>query len=142
MSDLTQSPGIRPDIRQGEVMNTRSAQSAHLESRRWWWPSAVAGVAASAAIAAIAVVPIAGHAMPVEGTRLEAPATFSPATRGTFEPSETDTESRRPCFMVRERWNVALDWHQPVCPRARPTSNHDAESQHASPARPNANLGV
>jgi hypothetical protein len=123
-------------------MNTRSAQSAHLESRRWWWPSAVAGVAASAAIAAIAVVPIAGHAMPVEGTHPEAPGTFFPATRGTFEPAGTDTETGRPCFMTRHHWNVAIDWHQPACPRTRSTSGHGAEDQQASPARPNAALGV
>jgi hypothetical protein len=123
-------------------MNIRSAQSVHLESRRWWWPSAVAGVAASAAIAAIAVVPIAGHAMPVEGTRLEAPATFFPVPHGTFEPSRAHTGTGRPCFMVRQRWNVALDWRQPTCPRRQPTSNRGAEGQQASLSRPNADLGV
>ena len=110
-------------------MNNRSAQFAHLESRRWWWPSAVAGVAASAAIAAIAVVPIAGYAMPTEGTRYEAPGTFFPAPPDTS--GGAGTETVRPCFMVRPRWNVALDWPQPTCPRTPPTTG---SRRHRGPA--------
>lgn len=117
-------------------MNIRSAQSANLESRHRW-TSAAAGVAA---IAAIAVVPPAGHAMPMEGTRYEAPSTFFPVHPDT---SEVDgAESVRPCFMIRSPWNVALDGPQPTCPRTAPTRDGDTAAQQASRTRPNAYLGT
>ena len=120
-------------------MNNRTAQLAHPESRRWWWPSAAAGVAATAAIAAIAVVPVAGYAMPTESTRYEAPGTFVPPAPDT----SGGAEAVRPCFMVRPRWNVALDWPQPTCPRIPPTTGHaDTAAPQVFRPRPNALLGA
>jgi hypothetical protein len=123
-------------------MNDRSAPLAHLESRGWWWPPAVAGVAASAAIAAIAAVPLVGHAVPMEGTRYEAPGTFFPARPDTSAGPETETGPVRPCFMVRPRWNVALDWPQPTCPLEPAADLSDAEPQQVPRARPNAWYGT
>jgi hypothetical protein len=123
-------------------MNNRSVLSAHLETPRWWWTPGVAGVAVSAAIAAIVVVPLAGHAMPTERTRYEAPGTFHPAHPATPEAAGTEIGTVRPCFMVRPRWNVALDGPQPTCPLKRPTTGHgDTEARQPSRSRPNAYLG-
>jgi hypothetical protein len=76
------------------------------DSRRWWWPSAAAGMVGATAVAAIVAIPTAGQARPVEISRNEAPAIVIPAPA-----PGTD----HPCFMVRFRWNTALDGPQPTC---------------------------
>ncbi len=83
------------------------------DSRRWWWPSATAGVVGTAAIAAILILPTTGHAMPVETFRNEAPATVF----GNQSFVAPDGAADHPCFMTRAHWNVALDYAQPVCGR-------------------------
>ena len=82
-------------------MNSYSLSS---DSPRWWWPSAVAGVAGTAAAAAILVVPGAVQAVPKQ---------ISPA-----EPASSvyiGETYDRPCFMWRTVWNEALDGPQPRC---------------------------
>jgi hypothetical protein len=78
----------------------------------WWWIPTASGVAATAAIAAIAIVPTGASAIPVpgdgggastSGTVSEGPTTQSPA------------DYTRPCFMVRAQWNEA-EGEQPRCP--------------------------
>jgi hypothetical protein len=82
-------------------MNSFSLTS---DSRRWWWPSAVAGTASTAAIAAILVLPGAVQAVP------EPVAPAEPA--GSFFIGDTYD---RQCFMLRSPWNEALDGFQPRC---------------------------
>ena len=83
-------------------MNSYSLSS---DSRRWWWPSALAGTASAAAITAMVVLP---------GVVQAAPEPLSPA-----EPARSvfigDTDDRQ-CFMFRSPWNEALDGVQPRCP--------------------------
>ena len=90
-----------------------NSYSLTADSRRWWWPSATAGVAGTAAIAAILILPTTGHAMPTETVRNEAPATVFGSHSFAFTYAPAD----RPCFMTRAHWNVALDGAQPVCSR-------------------------
>ena len=85
-----------------------NSYSLDSESRRWWWPSATAGGVGIAAIAAIVVLPTTGNAMPVDYTG-QAPDQGS--TVFLTEP----TGPTHPCFMLRPRWNTALDGPQPVC---------------------------
>lgn len=86
----------------------QNSYSLSSESRRWWWPSATAGGVGVAAIAAIVVLPTTGHAIPVDDT---GPA---PDLGGTVFLEET-TGPTHPCFMIRARWNEALDYEQPTC---------------------------
>ena len=82
-------------------MNSYSLTS---DSRRWWWPSAAAGVAGAATITAILVLPAAVQAVP------EPVAPAEPAQ------SVIVGEVRdRQCFLLQPRWNVALDGFQPRC---------------------------
>ncbi len=89
-------------------MNSYSLSS---DSGRWWWPQAAAGAGAVAAIAAILVVPTTGHAEPEDAVPDEV------ATVVIDEPRfvRSDDPHARPCFMIRPRWNVALDGPPPVC---------------------------
>ncbi|MGZ8743662.1 MAG: hypothetical protein ACXWXO_12155 [Nocardioides sp.] len=84
-------------------MSTYSLTSG---SRRWWWPSAAAGVAAAGLIGVIVVSPASGGGAPAEITRQPPPAAVFP---------QHSAGDDRPCFMVRPRWNVALDGFQPTC---------------------------
>ena len=82
-------------------MNSYSLSS---DSRRWWWPSAVAGAAGTAAITAILVLPGAVQAVPEP---------VSPA-----EPAHSvfiGDSYEHQCFMRRSVWNEALDGPQPRC---------------------------
>ena len=83
-----------------------NSYSLSADSRRWWWPSAVAGTAGSAAIAAILVLPGAVQAVP------------EPVTPGAPVGSVVigDTTYDRQCFLLRSPWNEALDGFQPRCP--------------------------
>lgn len=83
-------------------MNSYSLTS---DSRRWWWPSALAGTASTAAIAAILVLP---------GVVQAVPEPLSPAepARQVFLVDTYDSQ----CFLLRSPWNVALDGFQPRCP--------------------------
>jgi len=65
------------------------------ESRRWWMPSAAAGVAATSAILMIALVPANGYASEPRDQR---PAVGVPAT---------DSTGYRPCYLVRPHGNLA-----------------------------------
>lgn len=98
-------------------MSSRSSRKSHLESPRWWLPSAVAGILASGAIVAIAVVPLAGNAKPMEPAdgMYSQVTTTTPAAPRTVKVPGTDSRPGHACFMHRARWNVALDFHQPVC---------------------------
>ena len=82
-------------------MNNYSLTS---DSRRWWWPSAVAGTAGAAAIAAILVLPGAVQAAPE-------PSAPAEPTRSVF----IDESFDRQCFLFRAQWNVGLDGFQPKC---------------------------
>ena len=89
-------------------MNTKHhSYSLTSDSRRWWWPSATAGGVGLAAIAAIVVLPTAGNAIPVDHTGQV------PDVGGTVLLVE-HAGPTHPCFMVRARWNTALDGPQPV----------------------------
>lgn len=81
-----------------------NSYSLSADSRRWWWPSAVAGTAASAAVAAILVLPGAVQAVP---------DTVSPvdAERSGYVGETFDHQ----CFLRRSNWNEALDGPQPLC---------------------------
>ena len=81
--------------------------SISADSRRWWWPSAVAGAAALAATMAIPMA--AGHAIPLDDQPV---GTGAGVTSEVATPVDTD---ERPCFMVRAHRNEALDWPQPLC---------------------------
>ena len=76
------------------------------ESRRWWMPSAAAGVAAASAIAVITMVPISTYAASSE-PRDRGPAASAPAA--------SDHTKYRSCFMIRPNWNPALEGPQPRC---------------------------
>lgn len=82
-------------------MNSYSLTS---DSRRWWWPSAVAGTAGAAAIAAILVLPGAVQAVPQPVTPAE--PVGSVLIGDTYD---------RQCFLLRSSWNEALDGVQPRC---------------------------
>lgn len=88
-------------------MNRYSLKS---DSNRWWWPSAAAGALATACVAAILALPAAGDAIPATpdggGGRL------SPIVITDLALS---TSAGHPCYLVRGRWNNALDGPQPVC---------------------------
>ena len=76
------------------------------ESRRWWMPSAAAGVAAASAIAVIAMVPVTTYA-----------ASSEPRNQGSAvsAPNDADQTRYRACFMIRPNWNPAVDGPQPRC---------------------------
>ncbi len=93
--------------------SNQNSYSLGSDARRWWWPSATAGGVGLAAIAAIVVLPTAGHAIPVDDT---GQGTDIGVTVLLAEPTGTT----HPCFLVRARWNTALDGPQPVC-GGRPT---------------------
>lgn len=80
------------------------------DGRRWWWCPALAGAAATAVVATIVALPVAGQATPVPIDRYEARAVYGPAAVAT-----ATTPTDRPCFLHRARWNPALDGPQPVC---------------------------
>lgn len=84
-----------------------SSYSLISDSRRWWWPSAAAGVVAAGLIGVIVVSPASGGSAPADQVNPQAP----PAA---VFPVHSDGNDR-PCFMVRPRWNVALDGPQPTC---------------------------
>lgn len=107
-----------------------NSYSLSADSRRWWWPSAAAGVAGTAVITAILVLPTAVQAQP----ELIAPAEPAPVFIG-----ETHVHQ---CYMLRLPWNEALDGHQPRCstPTTTPASGGiavDPVADDFSP-RPNA----
>lgn len=90
-----------------------NSYSISADSRRWWWPSAAAGVAGTAAITAILVVPGAVQAVPEP----IAPAEPAPVFIGESHVHQ--------CYMVRFPWNEALDGPRPSC-----------TSETSAPARP------
>src|SRR5688572_24673400 len=99
-------------------MNSKYSISA--DSRRWWWTSAAGGAAATAAIAAIVTVPAAvGHAIPDPdrgtGTGASVTSTVTSGTNAQAMAATRYVAGNRPCFMVRARWNIAMDGSQPVC---------------------------
>jgi hypothetical protein len=77
------------------------------ESRRWWLPSAAAGLAASSAIAVIALVPVSTYA-----------ASSEPRDRGSAVSAQiaddADGTRYRACFMIHPNWPT-LDGPQPRC---------------------------
>ena len=77
------------------------------ESRCWWLPSAAAGVAASAAIAAIALVPVSTYAASSEPRDQGSAASAKIAD----DPGQT---GYRACFMIHPNWPT-LDGPQPRC---------------------------
>jgi hypothetical protein len=79
------------------------------DSRRWWWPSALAGAAGVAAITAVLVLPGAGQAVPEP----QSPAEPAP-------PVFLDQSFDRQCFLWRANWNEGLDGFQPRCPGSVP----------------------
>ncbi len=97
-------------------MNRYSLSS---DSRRWWWLSATTGAAATASVAAVLLLPGVGQAAPD-------PVTPAEPALGVLVPQDPPTD--RACFMVRPRWNVALDGTQPRCEiyRARARSTRTA----------------
>lgn len=77
----------------------------------WWWIPTAGGVAATAAIAAIAIVPLGGaSAIPVPGDG----GTGTSHGSGGGSPQDP-ADYTRPCFMVRASWNDA-EGPQPRCP--------------------------
>lgn len=82
-------------------MNRYSLDS---ESRRWWWPSAAAGAVGTAAVTALFVLPASQV-----GAVPAAPEPAAPA------PVADTTSVDRPCYIVQEHWNTALDGPQPLC---------------------------
>ena len=82
-----------------------SSYSLTSDSRRWWWPSAAAGVVTAALIGVVVVSPATGHDAPVAPRQAPPAAVFPEHSAG----------DDRPCFMVRPRWNVALDGPRPTC---------------------------
>lgn len=107
-----------------------NSYSLSADSRRWWWPSAAAGVAGTAAITAILILPTAVQAQP------EPLAPAEPA-HSVYIGDVVD----RPCFMLRSPWNVALDGHQPRCstPTTTPASGGLAVVPSADDFRPRPN---
>ena len=101
--------GNRPRTSRRRTMNTRqNSLTLTSDSRRWWWPSATAGGVGLAAVAAIVVLPTAGSAIPVDHTGQV------PDVDGAVLLVE-HAGPAHPCFLVRARWNTALDGPQPVC---------------------------
>jgi hypothetical protein len=78
------------------------------DGHRWWWCPTLAGAAATAAVATIIALPVAGQATPVPIDRYEAPVFYVPV-------ATTTTRIDHPCFLYRARWNEPLDGPQPVC---------------------------
>ena len=74
------------------------------DSRRWWWPSAAAGTAGVAAVAAILVLPATVQASthPV-----------APVERDYSVLVDEDRDGQ--CFLLRAQWNEGLDGVQPQC---------------------------
>lgn len=83
------------------------------DSPRWWWPSAAAGAVGLAAVTTILVLPPAVQAVP------EQPAPVAPASSGLLGVTTPD----RPCFLVRARWNEAIDGPQPLCGGQPPSTS-------------------
>lgn len=84
-------------------MNRYSLQA---EGRRWWWTSASAGLVATAAITAILTTPVSGAASPDKRDY----------DRVSQLPPPPAPDATRPCFIVQDQWNEALDGPQPTCP--------------------------
>ncbi|HQR26832.1 MAG TPA: hypothetical protein PLP61_07325 [Nocardioides sp.] len=86
-------------------MTTHTFES---DSRFWWWRPAAAAVVVSGALSAIVLIPVTSQARPEPITRHQVPL---------FIPTSTapDGATGHPCYLVRARWNVALDYPRPVC---------------------------
>jgi hypothetical protein len=99
----------------------------------WWWIPTAGGVAVTAAIAAIAIVPLGGSAaipVPVDGSGTS--ASHDPGG-GKRDPGAW----MRPCFRVQPNWNDA-EGPQPRCPKPRFTGSERAAALARAPIAPPA----
>ena len=79
-------------------------------SDHWWWIPTAGGVAATAAIAAIAIVPLGGaSAIPVPGVG------GTGTSHGSGGGAQDPADYTRRCFMGQASWNDA-EGPQPRCP--------------------------
>jgi hypothetical protein len=91
------------------------------ESRRWWWPSAISGLAASSAIAVITLVPASTYAVSSH-PRNEAPSVSAPVAH------DAPRVRYHLCFMGRPNWNRAVEGPQPRCAVRGSDAGHGSSS--------------
>jgi hypothetical protein len=101
-------------------------------SDHWWWIPTAGGIAATAAIAAIAIVPMGASAIPVP---VDGGSTGT--THGSGGGSQDPADFTRPCFMVRAQWNDA-EGPQPRCPDPVFTGSEQAAARARAPFAPPA----